>query len=87
MVVELRAPGPDKGAAINAFLAEPPFMGYTPVFLGDDFTDESGFEAVQALGGFGVVVGDRRPTGAKYALADVAAARTWLQRAVEAASR
>jgi trehalose 6-phosphate phosphatase len=87
MVVELRAPGPDKGAAINAFLSEPPFMGYTPVFLGDDFTDESGFEAVQSRGGFGVIVGDRRPTAARYALADVAAARTWLQRAVEASSR
>ncbi len=51
MVVELRAPGPDKGGAINAFLAEPPFAGHTPVFLGDDLTDESGFSAVQAHGG------------------------------------
>jgi len=85
MVVELRVPGPDKGDAINAFMAESPFAGYVPVFLGDDFTDESGFEAAQALGGFGVIVGARRPTLAKYALADVAAARTWLQRAVDAA--
>jgi trehalose 6-phosphate phosphatase len=87
MVVELRAPGPDKGAAINAFMAEPPFAGYTPIFLGDDFTDESGFEAVQARGGFGVIVGGRRPTAAKYALPNVAAARRWLQRVVEAVPR
>ena len=87
MVVELRAPGPNKGAAISAFLAEPPFLGYMPVFLGDDLTDESGFEAVQALGGLGVIVGDRRPTAARYALANVAAARRWLQSAVEASSR
>ena len=84
MVVELRAPGPDKGEAINAFLAEPPFKGHMPVFLGDDLTDESGFAAVQALGGFGVIIGDRRPTAARFALTDVAAARAWLQRAVEA---
>jgi trehalose 6-phosphate phosphatase len=84
MVVELRSPGPDKGGAIDAFMSEPPFAGYTPVFLGDDFTDESGFKAVQTLGGFGVIVGDRRPTAARFALADVAAARKWLQRAVEA---
>jgi trehalose 6-phosphate phosphatase len=87
MVVELRAPGPDKGAAINAFMAEPPFAGHMPIFLGDDFTDESGFKAVRALGGFGVIVGGRRPTTAEFALADVAAARTWLQRAVDAAAR
>jgi trehalose 6-phosphate phosphatase len=87
MVVELRAPGPDKGGAIGAFMAEAPFAGHAPVFLGDDFTDESGFETVQALGGFGVIIGARRPTVARYALADVAAARTWLQRAVDAAAR
>jgi trehalose 6-phosphate phosphatase len=87
MVVELRAPGPDKGAAVNAFMAETPFSGFMPVFLGDDFTDESGFEAAQTLGGFGVIIGARRPTVARYALADVAAARIWLQRAVEAASQ
>jgi hypothetical protein len=39
---------------------------------------------VQALGGFGVIIGDRRPTAARFALTDVAAARAWLQRAVEA---
>jgi trehalose 6-phosphate phosphatase len=87
MVVELRPPGPDKGGAVESFMAEPPFAGHTPIFLGDDFTDESGFEAAQALGGFGVIVGGRRPTVANYALADVAAARTWLQRAVDAAGQ
>ena len=84
MVVELRVPGPNKGGAVGAFMAEPPFVGNTPVFLGDDFTDESGFEAAQALGGFGVVVGPRRPTAARYALRDVAATRAWLWRAIEA---
>jgi len=83
MVVELRAPGPDKGDALRAFMAEAPFAGFMPVFIGDDLTDEHGFDAAAALGGFGVVVGPRRPTAALYALADVAAALDWF----DAASR
>ena len=85
-VVELRAPGPDKGAAVEAFMAEPPFAGFMPIFLGDDLTDEDGFRAADALGGFGVVVGPRRPTAARYGLADVAAAQAWLQRGLEVAA-
>jgi trehalose 6-phosphate phosphatase len=78
-VVELRAPGPDKGGAIRAFMQERPFVGHTPVFLGDDLTDEAGFDAVAALGGHPVIVGPRRPTRARYALPDVAGAHAWLR--------
>jgi len=78
MVVELRAPGPDKGDAVRAFMAEAPFAGFTPVFVGDDLTDEHGFEAAAGLGGFGVIVGPRRPTAALYTLTDVAAALSWM---------
>lgn len=84
MVVELRAPGPDKGGAVIAFMSEAPFAGSLPVFIGDDLTDESGFEAARALGGYGVVVGGRRPTAALFALPDVTAAQIWLQRALDA---
>jgi trehalose 6-phosphate phosphatase len=84
MVVEVRAPGPDKGTAVEAFMAEAPFAGRTPIYLGDDLTDEDGFRAANALGGFGVVVGPRRPTAASYALADVEAARAWLTAALDA---
>ncbi len=84
MVVELRPRGPDKGVALAAFMGEEPFRGFCPVFLGDDLTDETGFGAAQRLGGFGVVVGGRRPTSARYALAGVADARGWL---VEALAR
>ncbi len=86
MVVEVRAPGPDKGAAIAAFMAEPPFAGHAPVFLGDDLTDEDGFRAAARLGGYGVVVGPRRPTAATYALAGVGEARAWLIAALEASA-
>jgi trehalose 6-phosphate phosphatase len=57
MVVEVLPNGVSKGHAIDAFLAEPPFAGRRPVFLGDDVTDEHGFAAVQRLGGQAVKVG------------------------------
>ncbi len=85
MIAELRVPGPDKGASLRAFMAEAPFAGATPVFLGDDLTDEDGFTAARDLGGFGVIVGPRRPTRADFALASVSAARDWLWQGLEQA--
>jgi trehalose 6-phosphate phosphatase len=79
MVVEVFPPGKDKGTAVEAFMTEPPFAGTQPIFVGDDLTDENGFRAARALGGFGVVVGARRPTRADYALPNVAAAKAWLE--------
>lgn len=77
-VIELRTPGPDKGEALAAFMREAPFAGATPIFIGDDATDEHGFAAADRLGGYGVIVGDRRPTGARYALGSVAEALAWM---------
>ena len=81
MVVELRPKGADKGDALRAFMAEPAFAGARPVFVGDDLTDEHGFEAARALGGAGILVGPERPSSAVYRLADVAAVAEWLNRA------
>jgi trehalose 6-phosphate phosphatase len=79
-VVELRTPGADKGGALRAFMDEPPFLGALPVFIGDDLTDEAGFEAAQALGGYGVRVGvPERPTVARHTLADIEAVLHWLE--------
>ncbi|AZS21878.1 MULTISPECIES: trehalose-phosphatase [unclassified Caulobacter] len=79
MVAELRTPGADKGAAVAAFLREPPFLGATPIFVGDDLTDEDGFAAAERLGGFGVLVGEPRPTTARYRLSDTRDVSRWLQ--------
>jgi trehalose 6-phosphate phosphatase len=82
MVAELCTPGLDKGAALTAFMREPPFSGSLPVFVGDDQTDEDGFAAAEALGGFGVLVGPPRPTRASRGVADAPAVRAWLEAAL-----
>ncbi|MEO8113849.1 MAG: trehalose-phosphatase [Phenylobacterium sp.] len=82
MVEELRTPGPDKGDSVRAFLAQPPFRGSAPVFLGDDATDEHAFEAVQALGGIGVLVGAERLSAATCRLDGVDAVLAWLEAAL-----
>jgi trehalose 6-phosphate phosphatase len=79
MVQELRTPGPTKGDSVAAFLEVAPFSGARPVFLGDDATDEHGFEAVQAIGGAGILVGPSRPTAARYRLLGVGEALAWLE--------
>ena len=77
-VVELRPSHGDKGAAIAAFMEEAPFQGRRPVFIGDDLTDEHGFEIVNAHGGVSVLVGDREGTLAEHRLADIGAVYAWL---------
>lgn len=82
MVEELRTPGPTKGDSVRAFLERAPFKGARPVFLGDDATDEHAFEAVQALGGVGILVGAARPTAARFRLGGVAQVLAWLEAAL-----
>ena len=72
MVVEVKAAHFDKGRAIRDFLQEPPFAGRVPLFAGDDVTDESGFEVVQAAHGSGIKVGPGT-TLARYRISDPAA--------------
>lgn len=81
-VLELKPRVMNKGSAIAAFMDEAPFAGRTPVFLGDDVTDEAGFRVVNALGGVSVKVGSG-DTLALWRLADVEAVLGWLERAVE----
>ncbi len=53
--LELRCPGRDKGTAVTSILAS--LDPATPVaFLGDDLTDEDGFEIIKSRG-LGVLVG------------------------------
>ncbi|NHA13412.1 trehalose-phosphatase [Thioalkalivibrio sp. XN279] len=83
MVLELKPSGHDKGTAILAFMAEPPFSGRVPVFIGDDLTDEDGFRAVNELGGLSVRVGAHPDTRAGIVAGDVAEIRRWLSASME----
>ena len=83
MVVEAKPGGASKGRAIEAFMQEAPFKGRTPVFIGDDITDEVGFSTVQRLGGMGIKVGEG-PSVAWQRMASPAAMRDELHRAVAA---
>jgi len=83
MVVEAKPGGASKGAAIEAFMNEAPFTGRTPVFVGDDITDEVGFATVQRMRGLGMKVG----SGSSVAFARIPspdAFRQQLQSAVAA---
>lgn len=80
-VLEIKPAGFDKGSAIAEFMAEQPFCGRRPVFIGDDVTDEHGFERVNRLAGLSIKVGVGR-TAAGHRLADVAAVRNWLAGAI-----
>jgi len=81
MMVELRPPNGDKGSVIADFMAEPPFAGRTPVFIGDDVTDEHGFAVVNRMGGHSVRIGENGPTAAHHRLNDVSSLRNWLESA------
>jgi trehalose 6-phosphate synthase len=81
-VAEIKPSGKDKGSAIAEFGSEPPFAGRQPVFVGDDLTDEPGFEIVNRIGGHSVKVG-RGITRARWRLVDAAAVRRWLTAYVE----
>ena len=76
-VAEIKPAGMDKGAAVAAYLAEPPFARRRPVFIGDDLNDEHGFAEVNRLDGISIKVG-KGASCARYRLADVAAVRRWL---------
>jgi trehalose 6-phosphate phosphatase len=76
-VLEVKPSGKDKGTAIAEFMAEPPFAGRSPVFVGDDLTDELGFELVNRIGGETVKVGPG-PTRARWRLGNADDVRRWL---------
>ena len=77
--IELKAPGYDKGRAVACLLAAPPFLGRTPIYIGDDTTDEAGFAAVAGRGGYAYSVGRARP-GACAIFATPDDVRAWLRK-------
>ena len=81
LVAELKPAGCDKGTAILALLATPPFLSRQPLFVGDDLTDEHGFAAVNKMGGISVKVGPPdATTQAGFTIANPEATRALLRR-------
>lgn len=78
-VMEILPSTASKGAGIRRFLASPPYVGRTPIFVGDDLTDEDGFAAVNALGGISIRVGAGDGTQARHELAVPSDLRHWLE--------
>lgn len=74
MLWEVRPLGADKGSAVTALMAQPPFLGRLPLFVGDDVTDEDGMRVCRAMGGAGLRV--------DAAFGSPAGVRAWLVRAV-----
>ncbi|MGX1740679.1 trehalose-phosphatase [Bosea sp. NPDC055353] len=85
-VAELVPAGASKGSAIAWLMATPTYAGRQPVFIGDDITDEDGFEAVNAMGGVSVRIGADRESHATCRLASPTALRHILLEAAEGGS-
>ncbi|MGO9024080.1 MAG: trehalose-phosphatase [Beijerinckiaceae bacterium] len=73
MVIEILPRNVSKGHAVRRFMRVVPFRGRKPVFVGDDVTDEHGFEAAVEFGGAGLHV-------AEYFGGQPQEVRRWLKR-------
>ncbi len=76
-VLEIKPQAFDKGTAVTAIMADPPFSGRRPIYIGDDVTDESAFAVVSRWNGRGYAVGEPR-IGASRAFADPSQVREWI---------
>ncbi len=83
MVLELKPNIPNKRTVVEEFMAEAPFRGRVPVFIGDDVTDEEGFDAARSAGGAAIVVGletaGGRQSAATHGLGSVQELHRWLE--------
>jgi trehalose 6-phosphate phosphatase len=83
-VIEIKPAAHTKDSAVTAFMAEAPFQGRQPVFIGDDQTDYGGFAAVRRLDGLAIAVGPR--VKSEWWLPGPAAVRQWLEQLAGLAS-
>jgi len=80
-VWEIKPRACDKGKAIDFLMQTPPFRDRIPVFIGDDVTDEVGFEYVNRQHGVSIKIGDGK-SEATQRIKDVAALYQWLEELV-----
>jgi trehalose 6-phosphate phosphatase len=68
-----------KAKAIEIFMTLAPFKDRRPIFIGDDTSDESGFEEVNKADGVSIRVKPNGPTAARETLPNVAAVHDWIR--------
>lgn len=81
---DVRSRHANKGKTVERLMRIAPFAGRVPVYIGDDWTDEDGFEAALAGHGRAIRVGPPRPTLATEELSSPQELRTWLERSLRA---
>lgn len=69
-VYELILAQADKGKAIEQIYIHNKLNRFTPIFMGDDRTDESGFQKINQMGGISIKVGEGE-TSAQYQFKNV----------------
>jgi trehalose 6-phosphate phosphatase len=82
-VCEIKPAGFNKASGVRTLMEIAPFKGRTPVFLGDDVTDESVFGIMPDLRGFAFSVG-RPAKGVAGHFADPSHVRIWMQQLLTA---
>ena len=70
-VLEVNPLTHNKGTAISYFMRTKPFIKRRPIFIGDDVSDEDGFETVNKKGGWSVRVGNNKRSKANFFLPNV----------------
>ena len=70
-VLEVKPLSHNKGTAISYYMKTKPFIKRRPIFIGDDISDEDGFETVNKKGGWSVRVGNYKRSKANFFLPNV----------------
>ncbi|MBI3708743.1 MAG: trehalose-phosphatase [Proteobacteria bacterium] len=87
MVYEIVPKLADKGTAIESFMKMDPFIGRTPIFIGDDVTDEDGFASVRKLQGYAVRVQSEPVQLGSKIVSAASVVRGWLATLPDAIAR
>jgi trehalose 6-phosphate phosphatase len=78
-VIEIKPKHFSKGSAVTELMTHRPFANRTPLFIGDDTTDESVFAILPELAGLGCSVG-RPVAGVQGTFRSPEHVRSWLAR-------
>lgn len=78
-VLELMPRDFSQRSAVETFMKTREFAGRTPVYVGDDPTDEAGFQVVNEMGGHSIRVGNLEETAARYRFSTVSTVVAWLR--------